>query len=129
MNNRTVVDISGGNFHVAIYSSFYQNTISNVFSGKAFNRLTATVRLQGANHYGPNNYQKQSDNQTPICALERRPPEDMFLTTRQKQNAIVDTITEVVVASFNTFVKKRRLEPLKSLTFKEKLLVDEVVIQ
>lgn len=122
------MDVSGGNFHVAIYSSF-QSTISNVFSGKTFNRLTATVRLQDANHYGPNNYVKQSDNQTPVCALKRRPPEDMFMTTRPKQNAVVDTITEVVVASFNSFVETRGLEPLTSLTTRDKLLVDEVVIQ
>lgn len=129
MNDRTVVDVSKPNFHVAIHSKFYQSTITNVFSGKDFNSRTATVRIANANHYGPNNFVKQFGNQTPLCAGERRPPEDAFTTTRKTQNAVIDSITEVVFSSVNSFVDTNGLGALDSLTSEPKLLVEEVTIQ
>lgn len=115
--------------YVAINSRFYQERAASYFGKRSYGGRLASVLVSNANHFGPNDFVTQNNNQRTVCARPRPPPEDKFTTTRKTQNRVVRTVARITLASYRSFVGEEGWKPLKALVGKKKLLVGEVKIQ
>ena len=85
--------------------SNFEQTFTNLSERVVGGGTLLRIRLDDANHYGVNDFFEA--NQTPPCALVRPPPEDAFHTSRNVQIMVVQSVAEVVYASFEMFVRGR----------------------
>ena len=124
----SVINVSKGNFYVAMYSPYYRNNVKGFFTGKNFGNNAATVLIAHSNHYAPMNFVSRNRNQKPVCALPRRPPEDMFKTTRFTQDRVIKSIASVIFTSYRAFARRKRAWKLRRLLKRKDLFVENVRI-
>lgn len=116
------IRVTPNRFMVEIYSGFYDENVDQFFAGKDFGGRVALVRIGSANHYGPNNFVEQNENQRPVCMRVRPPPEDTYLSTQMKQRRILRSIAATVVRAY------RGIDQIGRLQRKRHLEVDNVTL-
>lgn len=128
VNQESGIVVPEGVFHVVIHSLFGDERYGAFFEEASVKGRLALVRISDSNHYGPNDFERANDNQTPVCALPRQPPEDLFSTTKERQERVIRSVAKVVTSSHNVFVRGRSVERLTALTGKENLNVQNVTL-
>eukprot|EP00177_Eucheuma_denticulatum_P004568 GFKZ01008313.1.p1 GENE.GFKZ01008313.1~~GFKZ01008313.1.p1 ORF type:complete len:226 (-),score=17.92 GFKZ01008313.1:161-838(-) len=116
----SVISVTDRRFWAIIHSPFFENVVNDFVAGRNFRGRLAVVRIGSANHYGPVDFVSENQNQRPVCAIVRPPPEDMYASTAATQRRVIRSIAATVVAL------TRGSERVEGLLGKDHLDVDNV---